>query len=457
MNLLVIGLGVTGSALCRFGSSQGWDVTVVEDSPGREGYERLRSEAEALGARVVEAPDAAALEALVAAAELIVPSPGVPVSHPVYDAAQRGGTRLVSEIELASQATTVPVVAVTGTNGKTTVTTLVSEMLTASGRGACVAGNIGRPLIEVVQGDQPDVIVAEVSSFQLRFTESFHPAVAVILNVADDHLDWHPTFEHYRDAKARIFANQDGDDVLVLNADDPVCAAMGDAPMGEGEGERTRARIEWFSTTGLPGCFGIENGVLLTSAGEVIADVSELHEARPHDIGNALAASAAALAAGATLHGVVAALRAHEGLPHRLTLVGEAGGVRWYDDSKATNPHATLAALSGFDSVVLMAGGRNKGLDLSVLASAADRIRHVVAFGESAPELEAVFAGRCPAERVASMGEAVAAAARVAVPGDSVVLSPACASFDAYSDYAARGRDFTAEVQGLLDTEGGDQ
>lgn len=440
MRVLVIGLGTTGLAVVRHGGRHGWHTVVVEDDPGRPGHGARRAEAAAMGASVVDAPGHDDLARLVREVELVVPSPGVPVAHPVYEAATQSGIPLVSEIELAARSTTVPLVAVTGTNGKSTVTTIITAMLNASGRTACAAGNIGRPLLDAVE-DDVEVIVAEVSSFQLQFTDRFRPAVAVVLNLADDHFDWHPSFRHYRDAKAQIFARQQRGDVAVLNADDPAVAEMGD---------EVPAGLIWFSADGRPGAYRVDTGMLVGPGGEVVIAVADLPRAHRHDLENGLAATAAARAAGATLEAAAATLLAPAGLPHRLALVGDAGGVRWYDDSKATNPHATLAALSGFDSAVLLAGGRNKGLSLAPLADAAPRLRAVVAFGEAGPEVEAVFSGRVPVTRVVTMRQAVEAASRLAEAGDAVVLSPACASFDAYPDYGARGDDFAAEVRRAL-------
>ena len=329
--------------------------------------------------------------------------------------------------------------AVTGTNGKTTVTGLVTDMLVASGRSAVAAGNIGVPLVEAVAGTA-DVFVVEVSSFQLELTDEFHPAVAVWLNLAPDHLDWHPDLESYGRAKSRIWARQGIGDTAVVNADDAgVMRWAADAP----------GRVVTFGLGAAD--YGLVDGVLRTAEGEDLLPLTSLRRALPHDVANALAASAAALAAGASLDGVREALGRWEGFPHRVTLVGDAGGVRWYDDSKATNPHAALAALRGFDSVVLVAGGRNKGLDLSVLAEAADHVRAVVAIGEAAADVEAAFRGVRPVTLAASMDEAVRAALAAAHPGDSVLLSPGCASFDWYRSYAERGDDFRRAVDELLE------
>ncbi|HMC78992.1 MAG TPA: UDP-N-acetylmuramoyl-L-alanine--D-glutamate ligase [Acidimicrobiia bacterium] len=439
---LVVGLGVTGEAVARRLAADG-PVTVVDDNPSGPGFAERAAALAALGVTVVGAPAAEQLAALIAAADLVVPSPGVPESHPVYGLAGRAGVPLRSEIELAGAAARrgLPLVAVTGTNGKTTVTTLVAAMLTAEGLRAVAAGNIGRPLLEAVH-DDVDVVVAEVSSFQLRFTEQFRPRVAVFLNVAEDHLDWHPTFEYYVAAKARIFANQAGDDLLVFNADDEAVA---------GVAERAPARSVAFTLRSGRDAWRVEGDGLVRPDGARFMSVAELARAGPHDVANALAAAAVAADLGTSDDALRSVLGSFAGLPHRVTPVGQSGGVTFVDDSKATNPHAALAALAGFDSVVLLAGGRNKGLDLGVLRREAGRIRAVVAIGEAAGEVEACFAGLRPVRRAGSMAEAVRLGAELARPGDTVLLSPACASFDWYSGYAARGDDFAREVAALLE------
>lgn len=344
----------------------------------------------------------------------------------------------MSEIEIASQIGQgggPELVAITGTNGKTTVTTLVTAMLQASGRSAIAAGNIGVPLVEAVSS-ATDVCVAEVSSFQLQFTESFHPAVSCWLNLSPDHLDWHPTIGHYADAKARIWRNQRRGDTAVVNADDPLVAA---SAAGIPSGVST---VEFSATRET--AYNFDGEFLRGPGGEAIVAASELPRALPHDIANALAATAVATAAGASPEGCRSALRGAPLLPHRVSLVASSGGIEWYDDSKATTPASVLAAVAGFKSVVLIAGGRNKGLDLEVLASGAPPIRAVVAIGEAADEVVRAFRGVVPVEVAATMDDAVSAAARTAVPGDAVLLSPGCASFDWYSSYAERGDHFAS-------------
>jgi UDP-N-acetylmuramoylalanine--D-glutamate ligase len=441
MRAVVIGLAETGIAVTRRLRAEEWDVTVLDDAPGASTtYTDRVDEARTLGARVVEAPSADSIRDAVDAADLVVPSPLVRLDHPALAAARAAEVPIRSEIDLAGQRTDAPIIAVTGTNGKTTVTTLTAEILNASGRRAIAAGNVGRPLIDAVD-DSVDVFVAEVSSFQLACSETFHPRVAVVLAIAPDHLDWHGTYGDYVAAKARVTRLQTERDLLVFDADDD------DASMIAGS---SKARVVGFSRrTDAVGCAREVGGALVTADGTSLAAVAGMRRALVHDRTNALAAALAALEVGATSAGIRDALASYTTLPHRVALVGEAGGVSWYDDSKATNPDATLRAIESFDSVVLLAGGRNKGLDLGVLASAAPRLRGVVAFGEAAPEVVAAFQGVAVVVTAVSMHDAVQSAARLAQPGDAVLLSPACASFDAYANYGERGDDFAAEVRGL--------
>jgi UDP-N-acetylmuramoylalanine--D-glutamate ligase len=442
MRAVVIGLAETGLAVTRRLRAEGWDVVVFEDTAGaNDAYAERAAAARALGAKLSEAPTAAAVDAEVAAADLVVPSPLVRLDHPALVAAGVAGVPVRSEIDLAGERATAPIVAVTGTNGKTTVTTLTAAMLAASGRRVVAAGNLGRPLIDAVD-DAVDVIVAEVSSFQLASSQTFHPRVGVVLAITPDHLDWHGGYAQYVDAKARITRCQDAGDVLVFDADDVDAAAIAAAGPARALGFSRRRDAAGYARE--------IDGRLVDAAGEPLANIADMRRALVHDRTNALAAGLAAIAAGATTAGVRAALATYETLPHRVALVGEASGVQWYDDSKATNPDATLRALESFDAVVLLAGGRNKGLDLSVLGRASSRLRGVVAFGEAGPEVANAFPDSVPTETVGSMHDAVRAAARLARPGDAVLLSPACASFDAYANYAERGDDFAAEVAKLM-------
>lgn len=433
---LLVGFAVTNQAVARALRGRGADVVATDDHPTAA----TRAAAESSGVDLIEAPDDARLGALVAAADAVVPSPLVPERHPALALAASAGVPVISEFDLAREWDDRPLVAITGTDGKTTVTTLVTEMFEASGVRATAAGNTEVPLVEAIDDPGAEVFVVEASSFRLGHTTRFTPTVATWLNFAPDHLDVHASLASYEAAKARIWAHLPPRATAVANADDPVVmrhvpAAVTTLTFGLGSG---------------PGAadFRPLGDDLVTTDGRPLVRVDELYGSLPHDLANALAASATALAGGASLEGVRAALRSFRGLPHRVALVGEWRDVRWYDDSKATAPHATLAAVRGFDSVVLVAGGRNKGLDLTVLTAEAHRIRGVVAIGEAAAEIEAAFAGTVPVVTVATgMVDAVAAADALARPGDVVLLSPACASFDWFGSYHERGEAFVAAVR----------
>lgn len=440
--VLVVGLRATGLAVARACGDRGDTLVVVEDSPGHRGYEERAREVVERGASLVERPAPDAWPELVAGADLIVPSPGVRPEHPMFAAASAAGTPVRGDVDLGMEMVDAPVVAVTGTNGKSTVTTLIAAMLNASGVHAVAAGNIGRPLLDVA-GEPWDVVVAEVSSFQLHTTTAaFRPRVAVLLNVAEDHLDWHGSFAEYIAVKARVFAHQRDGDLLVANLDDPTVARLA---------RTAPAAVVGVARGGQPGTYRASDGMLMTPDNEEIAAIADLPQHAPHDLTNALSAAAAALAVGANRAGVHSSLLGFARLHHRVELVGKAFGVQYVDDSKATNPHATLSALEGFDRVVLLAGGDSKGVDLGGLAGAKDRLRAVVAIGDTPEEVERALGDLVPTVRAGSMRAAVAAAAELAEPGDTVLLSPACASFDWYESYEQRGDDFRAEVRRLTD------
>ena len=433
---MVLGLGVTGRAVVRSLVAHGEGVIAVDDHPSELG----RQLTDDVGVALIEAPDAHHLRALIAAADAVVPSPGVPDHHLLFALAKEIGIPVLSEFDLAARWDDRPHVAVTGTNGKTTVTELTRLMLEASGRRAVAVGNTEVPLIEAIEDPTTEVFVVEASSFRLLHSAQYAPAVGTWLNLAPDHLDNHATLDAYTAAKARIWTDQSAEQVAIGAADDPVVAA---------HLARATARRVTFGLR--PSAdYHLDGNRLVLADGSLLATTSELHRSFPHDLSNALAAAASALNGGGSVEGARSALLAFRGLPHRVTLVGEAGGVRWYDDSKATAPHATRAALQGFDSVVLIAGGRNKGLDLGDLALDVQRVRAVVAIGEAGPEVAAAFEGLRPVRMAGSMDEAVADAASLAQAGDVVLLSPACASFDWYGSYAERGDDFVRSVHHLL-------
>jgi UDP-N-acetylmuramoylalanine--D-glutamate ligase len=374
---------------------------------------------------------------------LVIPSPGVPADAPLLRAAQQRGIPIVSEIELAARALTIPILAVTGTNGKSTTTTLLGDMLRAGGARPFVGGNLGTPLI-VAAGGEYDVAVAEISSFQLEWVERFRPRVGVLLNVTDDHLDRYADLDSYGATKLRVFARQDANDVAVLNGGDPwIRRHAGAIPaeklwFGAGEGVALRADAA---------------AIRLRRAGRE-EEVYPLHAVRlagAHNRENMMAAIAAARAFGVPPAAVQTALERFAGLEHRVELVRERDGVRWVNDSKGTNAGAVIKSLESFaGGVILLAGGVPKGGDYGVLIAPVRRaVKRALLFGAARELLARTLAGATEVEIVDSLEEAVARAAAVAVRGDTVLLSPACASFDMFRDYAERGRRFKALVEAL--------
>ena len=438
--VLVVGFASTGQATAAALIRLGIDVLAVDDAPSDSALTVARS----LGVELAAAPERASLAAAIRQSDLIVLSPGVPPSHPVFDLAPDG--RVVSEIELGYLMARMPIVAITGTNGKTTVVELVAAMLEASGVRAVAAGNIGVPLVSVVERDDLDVAVVEVSSFQLALTDRFRPKVATWLNFADNHYDWHSTRADYQAAKTRIWKNQTGDDVAIANHDDEVVAAATAA---------VKSRLVWFGR-GADG-YHLDGDRLLAPDDTELATTADLPRALPHDRLNALAALATAIESGASVAGCRQALRATPPPAHRISYVGALDGVLFYDDSKATTPAAVVAALGGFASVVLILGGRNKGLDLGVVRVGAERddtavVRAVVAIGEAADEVRSAFSG-FDVHDADSMDQAVRAAVAAARRGDIVLLSPGCASFDWYDSYGERGDDFVRAVGELAGSQ----
>jgi len=433
---LVYGFATTGQAVARALVKRGLEAVLVDDHPSTD----AREAAELMGMEVLESPSRAQLARLVEGVDALAPSPGIPDLHPVFEAVAVADVPVISEFDLAREWDHRPMVAITGTDGKTTVTSLVTGMLQRSGTRALTAGNDAMPLVEAIDRDDVDVFVVEASSFRLGHTRQFEPRVATWLNFAPDHLDVHRSVEAYERAKARIWTDVAPDGSAIANADDPVVMR-----------NRNQTRRAITFSTAIDADYCVVDGQLRGPGGAVVIDVDELGRSMPHDVSNALAAAATATAAGASIDAVREGLREFRGLPHRVELIGEWRGVRWFDDSKATVPHATLAAVRGFHSVVLIAGGRNKGVDLAPLAGAREHVRAVVAMGEAADEVEAVFGGLVPVERVhTNMDDVVTVASDLAESGDAVLLSPGCASFDWFTSYEQRGDAFRASVERQL-------
>lgn len=442
-SVLVVGLGISGYATATALAGLGARVTVTEAASNDviEGRaERLRS----MGVAVTTGGhDVATLQADVA-----IVSPGIPPNAPVIRGLRAAGIDAISEIELAATAARCDLLAITGTNGKTTTTSLLAAVLAEGGIASTAAGNIGRPLIEAISDvGAGGAIAVEVSSFQLETIRTFRPKVAVLLNVAEDHTDWHGSFEAYAAAKAKLIRNQTGDDVFLYNLDDPTASAIA---------ENASARTIPFSRTGVPdGGMGV-SGDRIVWFGDDLLGTDDLALLGSAGLEDSMAAAGAALAYGVDRGAVVRALESFKPLPHRLELVAEIAGVRYIDDSKATNPHAAIAAVRGMEDVVLIAGGRSKGIDLAPLSRTVPPVVAVIALGEARDDVERAFRGRAPVEVADSMSEAVRYAAKLVPSGGSVLLSPGCASLDMYENYVERGEDFARAVKRLLEDRRGD-
>ncbi|MDH4184244.1 MAG: UDP-N-acetylmuramoyl-L-alanine--D-glutamate ligase, partial [Nitrospinota bacterium] len=376
--------------------------------------------------------------------QLAVISPGVPWDSPLAVAVRQAGIELISEIELAFRHISAPIIAITGANGKSTTTTLVGRILEASGKKVFTGGNLGLPLC-MAAGVDYDWVVAEVSSFQLEGMKTFRPRISLITNITPDHLDRHKTMQAYSDLKARVFENQGKGDTVILNADDPGSQAL--TPPAQAGVLRFAAR----PNQGQGGVWAEEDSIYYALAGssaKKLMGLKELLIKGPHNVENAMAAALAALVAGAGEKAVAEATLSFTGLPHRMELVACADGISFYNDSKGTNVDATLKSLAGFDGdVALIAGGSSKGADFAPLAAEIiKRTKGVALIGQTAPLIEAALGGFTPKARAGSMDDAVALAASWLSAGDSVLLSPACASFDMYKNYEDRGDKFRLAV-----------
>jgi UDP-N-acetylmuramoylalanine--D-glutamate ligase len=443
----VVGLGRSGLAATRLLVRQGAAVTVTDRRPAAELKEPMAVlKDDPVRYCVGGHPHEAFKDA-----ELIVMSPGIVVeSVDAVEAAKARGVPVIGEMELASRFITAPVAAVTGTNGKSTTTTLIGEILKQSGRRVFVGGNLGRPLCEaVMETIEWDWIVAEVSSFQLETIRSFRPRVAVLLNITPNHLDRYRNMDDYRAAKMRLFENQTAADAAVINADDPTVLR---------ETGSVRARRIFFGHRPLP-----EAGVYFDSGAVVAAWLpdgtarveilrrEEIPLPGSHNLENVLAASAAGLLCGCTVDQIQTAVRAFKGLAHRLETVRKRNGVLYVNDSKATTAVALEKALEAFsEPIVLIAGGRNKGAEFEPLRDLIGRrVKTAVLIGEARPTLRAAWSGAAPLIEAVSLEEAVRIAARTASAGDVVLLAPACASYDMFRDFEDRGDRFKEIVNGL--------
>jgi UDP-N-acetylmuramoylalanine--D-glutamate ligase len=446
--VLVVGLGRSGVASALFLKSHGARVT-VSDSKSED---QLRDEIPALLDQGIAVETGGHGERTFQNQDLIVVSPGVPVDSQALNQARALGAPVIGEIELAAQFLPGPIVAITGSNGKTTTTTLVGEILVKSGLKTLVGGNIGMPAISLVsEATSETSVVLEVSSFQLETIRSFGPKIAVVLNITPDHLDRHRTFAAYVDAKARIFENQTSDDFAILNADDPKCVDLA---------SRTRAQVFWFSRKR-----EVEQGAFVRKAqiafrrdnSELqIMPISEVPLKGAHNIENVLASICAAALMGCDPARIRDAVREFKAVEHRLEYVATVQGVEYYNDSKATNVDATIKALESFAANVhLILGGKDKGSDYTVLNDLLrERVKRVYTIGAAAEKIESQIRGAAAVVSSGTMESAVKQASASAVAGDVVLLAPACASFDQFQNYEHRGRVFKELVLGLTKIPG---
>ena len=445
--VLVVGLGKSGLASALFLKARGARVTVSDTKSGDE----LRNEIPTLLDHGITVETGGHGERTFREQDLIVVSPGVPVDAPLLAQARTLGESVIGEIELAAQFLPGPIVAITGSNGKTTTTTLVGEILTAGGLHALVGGNIGTPAISLAGRAKPEsVIVLEVSSFQLETIQTFRPKVAVVLNVTPDHLDRHQTIESYVNAKARIFENQRNDDFAVLNEDDPTCVTMA---------ARTKAQVFWFSRQKEVKQGGwVRDGNIVFRHGaqqSEIMQVSELPLKGAHNLENVLAAVCAGALMGCTPEKIREAVRDFKAVEHRLEFVATIRGVDYYNDSKATNVDATIKALESFPANIhLILGGKDKGSDYTVLNDLLrQRVKRVYTIGAAAAKIESQISssksGGVEVVHSETLENALRKANAVAEPGDVVLLAPACASFDQFKNYEQRGQVFKEIVRGL--------
>ena len=445
--VLVIGLGKTGRSTVRFLAGRGASVVATDDKSLTE----MRDAASALSgldARLAFGPQGTAI---LSGVDLIIPSPGVPPSNPLLAEGVKRGVPILAEIEVAFRFLKRPVIAITGTNGKTTATTLIGEILRASGRKAYVGGNIGDPLIGYVDSlQEEDFAVVELSSFQLEWIERFRPMVALLLNVTCDHIDYHGTFEAYRRAKERIFENQGPGDLAILNADEPWASPLA---------RRLRSKVSLFSSKAQ-----IPNGMFLQGDELILRENGENRETYPvgmiripgtHNVENVMASILACRACGCPREGVIEAVSAFRGIAHRIEFAGEKNGVVFYDDSKGTNVGAVARALETFSRpVILLLGGRDKGGDFDSLAVFIRKgVKGVILFGEAREALRRIIGGIAKTSLAPTLGKAVEKAYADAAPGDVVLLSPGCASFDEFKDYKERGYFFKDMVRKIIADE----
>ena len=437
----VMGLAKTGIASARFLAQQGAKVTATDLRDGTR-LTDVQEDLSGLGVRFILGHHD---EADFVSTDLVVVSPGVPQEHPLLIKAVQAGVPVISEIELAARFITVPLVAITGTNGKTTTTTLTGELFKASGFSTYVGGNIGDPLIDLPgSGETVERVVAEISSFQLEWIEQFRPKVAALLNISEDHLDRYNSYQAYIDAKLRIFENQTADDYAVVNRDDPLVWESV---------QKLAARLVPFSRTR-----ELDQGIFLHRQTLVYRFDGVEHRIPIHDfklegvhnLENIMAALACSLLLGCRPDASLGLLNCFTSLHHRMEFVRELNGVRYFEDSKATNVGSVAKALESFDNITLIAGGKDKGGSYEPLRDLVrERVNHLILIGEAAGRMEQELGGLTNIHPATTLEEAVQTSAGLTKANGVVLLSPACSSFDMFKDYEERAQRFIAAVQEL--------
>jgi len=436
---IIVGLGKSGLACARFLLRQGVDVLVVDSRATPPAEQQLHKEFPKVETRFGEF-DAELFEQ----AEMLVVSPGVSLFDPAIIAAIEAGVEVVGDVELFARHAKAPVIAITGSNGKSTVTTMVGEMAKVAGRDVRVGGNIGIPALDLLQENEPDLYVLELSSFQLETTASLKPAAAVVLNLSQDHLDRYRDMQDYAVTKKRIY---DGAAIKLINLDDALVASW----CGE-ESSWIRFSLQQPQRDNDFGVRQQDGQSWLVKGEQLLMPISELKVAGKHNVANALAALALGESVALPMAAMLKTLRSFAGLPYRCQWLAEKNSVNWYNDSKATNVGAAVAAINGMaDKVVLLAGGEAKGQDFSALRDAlAAKGRAAVLFGVDANQIAVALNGVVQIKHVASLRGAVEAAQKLAQAGDAVLLAPACASFDMFSGYEDRGNQFAVAVAEVL-------
>jgi UDP-N-acetylmuramoylalanine--D-glutamate ligase len=442
--VLVVGLGRSGVASALFLKSHGAQVTVSDSKSEDE----LRDQIPVLLDTGIAVETGGHGERTFRNQDLIVISPGVPIDSQPITQARALGTPVIGEIELASQLLPGPIIAITGSNGKTTTTALIGEIIAAGGFKTLVGGNIGTAAISLADRATPEtLIVLEVSSFQLETISTFRPRVAIILNITPDHLDRHGTFSAYVNAKARIFENQHSEDFAVLNADDPTCVELAG---------RAKSSVFWFSRKQVVdhGAFVRDGQIVFRSYGvdRQIMPVSDIPLKGAHNLENVLAAVSAGILMGCSAEKIRNAVGAFKAVEHRLEYVATVRGVDYYNDSKATNVDATIKAIESFSANIhLVLGGKDKGSDYTVLNGLLrERVKCVYTIGAAADKIQSQIRGATNIAPAGTLKAAIKQAAAVAQPGDVVLFAPACASFDQFQNYEHRGRVFKELVHKLL-------